>query len=183
MHPHEKGRPAPTGREGGGSCGPASLTQPCNPLPGLPMDGGGPGPQLELKVERNPSHNVVTCVTVRLGGYFPAIKAFRLSLSYFFEKPELGSAVSGQCVSSSRSLSVRWLSGAYYLKVAAAVLSRPYTTSQALYKKNSFKTKPELRSPRAAPPLPYPPSPCPAAHARTGPLQPEKLGVARRRKN
>jgi hypothetical protein len=125
------------------------------------MDGGGPGPQLELKVERNPSHNVVTCVTVRRGGYFPAIKAFRLSLSYFFEKPELGSAVSGQCVSSSRSLSVRWLSGAYYLKVAAAVLSRPYTTSQALYKKNSFKTKPELRSPRAAPPLPYPPPPAP----------------------
>ena len=59
------------------------------------MDGGGPGPQLELKVERNPSHNVVTCVTVRRGGYFPAIKAFRLRLSYFFGelRPQPASAV------------------------------------------------------------------------------------------
>jgi hypothetical protein len=59
------------------------------------MDGGGPGPQLELKVERNPLHNVVTCVTMRRGGYFPAIKAFRLSLSYFFGelRPQPASAV------------------------------------------------------------------------------------------
>jgi hypothetical protein len=134
------------------------------------MDGGGPGPQLELKVERNPSHNVVTCVTVRRGGYFPAIKAFRLSLSYFFEKPELGSAVSGQCVSSSRSLSVRWLSGAYYLKVAAAVLSRPYTTSQALWEfTRRIHSRQSLSCAPPGPPPPFPTPPPPAPLPTHGP--------------
>jgi hypothetical protein len=92
--------------------------------------------------------------------------------------------VSRQCVCRSRS--VRWLSDAYYLKVAACGSAQQalhnITGTLGIYKKNSFKKKPErLLSP--GPPLPYPPSPCPAAHARTGPLQPEELGVARRRKN
>ena len=165
------------------------------------MDGGGLGPQLELKVERNPSHNVVTCVTMRRGGYFPAIKAFRLSLSYFFGelRPQPASAVldlrlvtqhwqgfgnnlyfcqfrnlQEECIQEkefiirSRSLSVCWLSGAYYFKVAAAVLSRPYTTSQALWEftrrihsRQSLSCAPPGPPPHFRVPTPPPPAPLP----------------------